>query len=415
MDTLLDADERAILESASQLLSAESPPSLARECEKDGRKHPAGLWSRIAAQGWCGLCLDEDVGGQGAPLNWMGLLLEAIGRHVSPLPLGTSTAASLIVSRFGNPAQREGLKRVAAGESILSYAVQEADGKWDLDSVRMTGRLDGDRLILNGSKCFVEGFEASDRVLVVFRPADGAMSGAVSLALIDSRAAGLGARPLVNTAKGDQSILDFREVSVPMSDLVGRWGEGRPIASRLMDVAAAFTASQMAGAAARATEMAVEYSRLRNAFGQPIGSFQALQHLAADMKIAVDGTELLVREALWRLQHDLPASLEVAQAKAFANQHCVSTCRSAQQIHGGIGFMMEFDLHLWYRRVVSWSLCAGTVSEHRKTIARLLLDAPGAVRLDDCHLPEHAGGQALQGEASPASPFHRHPIGDPAP
>ena len=125
---------------------------------------------------------------------------------------------------------------------------------------------------------------------------------------------------------------------------------------------------------------------VRIAFKQPIGSFQSIQHMAADMTIAVDGTALLAREALWRLDSDLPADLEVSQAKAFANQHCVSTCRSAQQIHGGMGFMMEFDLHLWYRRVVSWSLYAGTTFEHRRVVSHLLLDSPGQVRLDDCHI-----------------------------
>jgi alkylation response protein AidB-like acyl-CoA dehydrogenase len=397
MDTLLNEDERLILESANQLLSAESLPSLARACEKNELRYSPELWSRIAGQGWCGLCLDEDVGGQSAPLNWMGLLLESVGRHVAPVPLAASAAASLILSRYGSAAQREGLRRVANGDSIMSYALQEADGRWDLDSVRMSGRREGDDIVLSGTKCFVDGFRAADTLLVVFRCAEADGQSALSLALVSTKADGLHASPMVSTAKGDQSILDFHDVRLPAANLVGPWGKGRPIATRLMDIAAAFTASQMAGAAARATEMAVEYSKIRNAFLQPIGSFQSLQHLAADMKIAVDGVELLVREALWRLQNDLPASLEVAQAKAFANQHCVMTCRSAQQIHGGIGFMMEFDLHLWYRRVVSWSLCAGSVSEHRKTIARLLLDAPGRVRLDDCHLPESISDNAFHG------------------
>lgn len=394
MDTLLNEEERLILESANQLLSTECPPALARACEKDDRKYSPALWSRIAEQGWCGFCLDEDVGGQAASLNWMGLLLEAVGRHVAPVPLGVSAAASWIISRYGNSTQRDGLKQVAKGDSIMSYALQEADGKWDLDSVQMSGRRDGQDIVLNGSKCFVDGFQAANTLLVVFRCAEPENQGAFSLALVSTKAEGLHAKPLVNTAKGDQSTLDFKDVRVQAADLVGPWGQGQLIAARLMDIAAAFTASQMVGAAARATEMAVEYSKLRNAFLQPIGSFQALQHLAADMKIAGDGAELLVREALWRLQNDLPASLEVAQAKAFANQHCVMTCRSAQQIHGGIGFMMEFDLHLWYRRVVSWSLCAGTVSEHRKTIARLLLDTPGRVRLDDCHMSESISNNA---------------------
>ena len=141
--------------------------------------------------------------------------------------------------------------------------------------------------------------------------------------------------------------------------------------------------------------MSAKYSGDRFAFGQPIGSFQSLQHMVADMLIAVDGTELLAREAFWRIQNDLPAELEVSQAKAFANIHCVTTCRSAQQLHGGIGFMREFDLNLWYRRVVTWSLSCGSTYEHRRAVAQSLLDNPGHARLDDCHFDRsHAETQA---------------------
>jgi alkylation response protein AidB-like acyl-CoA dehydrogenase len=128
-------------------------------------------------------------------------------------------------------------------------------------------------------------------------------------------------------------------------------------------------------------EFAVEYAKQREAFGQPIGAFQAIQHLAADMLIAVDGAELLVREALWRLGEGLPASVEVSQAKAFASDKCVFVGRSAQQIHGGLGFMMECDLQLWYRRIVAFSLRCGSAREHRQRVAAALLDQPGKVRL----------------------------------
>jgi alkylation response protein AidB-like acyl-CoA dehydrogenase len=99
------------------------------------------------------------------------------------------------------------------------------------------------------------------------------------------------------------------------------------------------------------------------------------------MLIAVDGAQLLVHEALWRLDQGLPATVEVSQAKAFASDKCIFVARSAQQIHGGIGFMMEFDLQLWYRRIVAWSLRCGSVREHRRQVAAALLDQPGKVRL----------------------------------
>src|SRR5690606_12917580 len=132
--------------------------------------------------------------------------------------------------------------------------------------------------------------------------------------------------------------------------------DGATMVRFVLDQAAGLICAQMAGATRRDMEMAVEYSKVRHAFGHPIGSFQAIRHLEADVLIAVDGADLLTNQALWKLGTGLPASVEVLQAKSFCNERCMFVVRSSQQIHGGIGFTLEFDLHLWYRRVVSWGL-----------------------------------------------------------
>lgn len=382
MNTLLDEDEVMLKESAATLLGAESPASLVRSAEASDLKYSPELWRRVADLGWCGLCLPEEYDGQGAPLAWLGLLLEEVGRHIAPIPLATSSAAALTIARFGIGSQREILRSVASGESILSWAVQESGGAWNIDAVSMPGRVDGDDVVLDGTKLFVDGADAATHFLVAIRrqPDD-----AIGIALVDARAAGIASKRLVNMAKGDQATVSFRNVRIPRSQVIGGWSRGRDALTFLMQLAAVFSASLMAGAARRVTEMSAEYSNIRFAFGQPIGSFQSLQHMVADMLITVDAVELLSREALWRIDSGLPAEIEVAQAKSFGSQHCITVCRSAQQLHGGMGFMIEFDLNLWYRRVVSWSLCAGTAYEHRRIIASHLLDRPGHMRLDDCH------------------------------
>jgi alkylation response protein AidB-like acyl-CoA dehydrogenase len=137
----------------------------------------------------------------------------------------------------------------------------------------------------------------------------------------------------------------------------------------------------MIGATKKDAEMAIEYSKNRMAFGRPIGAFQSIQHLCADMTLWVDGAQLLTYEALWKIDQGLPAGVEVSQAKSFCNEKCEAVVRSSQVIHGGIGFMMEFDLHLWYRRVSAWTMRLGTSFEHRANVAQALLDQPGRVRL----------------------------------
>ncbi len=366
-----------IQETAREFFAAESTPALVRAAEKDPSQYSAALWKKIAGLGWLGISLPEDCGGQGLSLTYAGLLLEEAGRSIAPVPLHSTLVAALVLARHGSPEQRTLLRQVVRGELILSFAVQGPEGAWSPAAEGLTGRRDGDHVVLKGRRSFVDGFRASGRCLVLYQ----AEAGGVAAALVDTRAEGIRCVDYVTTAKDSQARVDFDSVRVPLADLVGVPGRGAALARDLCDYAAALMTSQLAGATRRDMEFAVEYAGQREAFGQPIGAFQAIQHLCADMLIAVDGAQLLVHEALWRLGQNLPATVEVSQAKAFASDKCIFVARSAQQIHGGIGFMMEFDLQLWYRRVVAWSLRCGSVREHRSQVAAALLDQPGKVRL----------------------------------
>ena len=198
---------------------------------------------------------------------------------------------------------------------------------------------------------------------------------------------GIGHTPLVTLAKDKQSKVEFNQVRVSKSNLVGELNQGWPIAQTMLDQATVLLCAQMVGAARKDIEMAIEYSKNRVAFGRPIGAFQSVQHMCADMTIWVDGAQLLTYEALWKMDQGLPASIEVSQAKAFCNDKCQAAVRSSQVLHGGMGFMMEFDLHLWYRRVTAWTMRLGTSFEHRARVSRALIDQPGKVWLGMDQIP----------------------------
>ena len=378
MDVLLSEDEVEVQQAAAAFLATEATPVLARQAERDPHRLSRELWGKVAELGWLGISLPESCGGQELPLSCLGLLFEEMGRRIAPVPMLGTMVCALVLARHGSPAQRALLQQVVAGELILTYAVQEPDCRWSLDAVALRGRIEGDSLVLSGEKSFVDNARSAGRCLVVFRLQDGAGMG---LALVDPNAAGIEAVDLITTAADAEATLRFADVRIPVSDMVGTPESGRAIAQEMMELAAAFTTALMVGAAGEATHRAVEYAKQRNAFGQPIGSFQAIQHMAADMTIGVDGAQLLVREAISRLGLGQPASVEVSQAKAFANEKCLMAVRMAQQIHGGMGFIAEFDQQLWYRRVASWSLRCGTTPEHRAQVAEALLDRQGRVRL----------------------------------
>lgn len=378
MDVLLTDDEVTIQGAAAAFLATEATAALARQSERDPGRFSPALWSKVAELGWLGISLPEAYGGQELPLSYLGLVFEEVGRRIAPLPLLGTMVTALVLARHGNPAQRALLKQVIAGDLMLTYAVQEPNCRWSVDAVALGGRIDGEYLVLSGQKAFVDNIHTAGKCLVVFRMLDGS---GVSLALIDPKTSGIEVTDLITTAGDAQGNMHFENVRVPIADMVGTPIAGHPIALELMNFAAMFTTALMVGAAGEASHRAVEYAKQRVAFGQPIGSFQAIQHMAADMTIGVDGAQLLVREAISKMAAGLTAGVEVSQAKAFANEKCLMAARMAQQIHGGIGFIAEFDQQLWYRRIVAWSLRCGTASEHRARVAAALLDRPGKVRL----------------------------------
>jgi len=379
MNVLPNEDERMIGNSARAMLDADCPPQLVREMEKDPLGYSPALWASAAELGWCGMCLPEAYGGAEMELVQLGIVLREVGRAVAPLPLLASSVAAITLARHADDALKSDiLPGVATGETILTFAFQENDARLHPDAVKLTARADGDGFVLNGAKMFVDSAASAHAVLVVARTGSG-----LSLFLVDLDAPGVTRTPLVTLAKDSQSALSFDDVRVPRARLVGPVDGGWPIASDMLDLATALLCAQMVGATRRDIEMAFEYAKLREAFGRPIGSFQALQHMCADMQIWTDGGEMLTFEALWKMDQGLPAWVEVSQAKAFCNERLLAAARHSQSIHGGIGFMMEFDLHLWYRRIAAWAMRLGTSFEHRARIAQALIDQPGNVRLGD--------------------------------
>lgn len=383
MDVLLDDEQQMVRDAARAFLEGECTTKLVRQIETDPAGYAPQLWRKAADLGWPGMCLPEQYGGSALPLVYLGLVLQEVGRAIAPLPLLSTVGAALAIADAGSDALRaEVLPAVVRGERILTWAISE-DAAWASPAaIRTTAVADGDSFVINGTKLFVDNFVAADQCLVACRTGDaaGGASG-LSLFLVDTHTPGIAQRPLVTTAKDQQSEVVFSDVRVPASRLVGTPGDGWPVIERMLDRACALLCTQMLGAARKDAELAIDYAKMREAFGQPIGAFQSVQHMCADMIIWIDGGELLTYEALWRMDEGLPYQVEVSQAKSFCNEKCEASVRNAQIIHGGIGFMMEFDLHLWFRRVSAWSMRLGTTYEHRARIARALLDEPGTVVL----------------------------------
>ena len=383
MDVLPSEEELMMKNLAREFLEAECSPMLAREMEKDEAGYSLELWNKMAELGWLGTSVPEAYGGQGLPLTYLGLILEEVGRSIAPVPFHSTVVPALTIAEHGSSAQKqEVLPRVSQGNIIMTWAFQEADPRLTPEAVQTQAVAEGDEFVITGTKMFVDNFNVAEKCLVACQTSQASGTGhGLSMFLVDTNAVGISQTALTTLAKDKQSKVDFNGVRVLKSALVGELDEGWPIASRMLDQATVLLCTQMVGAARKDIEMGIEYTKNRVAFGRPIGAFQSVQHMCADMTIWVDGAQLLTYEALWKMDNGLPSSVEVSQAKAFCNDKCQAAVRSSQVLHGGMGFMMEFDLHLWYRRVCAWSMRLGTSFEHRNRVASALLDQPGRVRL----------------------------------
>ena len=383
MNVLPSEEELMVKNAAREFLEAECPASLAREVEQDERGYSLELWEKMASLGWFGISLPEAYGGGGLPVSYLGLIIEECGRAIAPVPFHSTATAAMAVAKFGTEQQKEAiLPRVARGELIMTWAVQEQDPRLRADVLQCRGEVDGDSLVITGGKHFVDNFSAAELMVMAVRTGASSDDNAgITLAIVPTDTAGISETRLTTLAKDSQSKLNLDGVRVPVSNVIGEVNQGWPATQAMLDIGTALLCTQIVGAARKDAEMAIEYAKNRVAFGRPLAGFQSIQHLCADMLVWVDGAQLLTYEALWKIDQGLPYSVEVSQAKAFTNDKCQATVRSSQQIHGGIGFMMEFDLHLWYRRVTAWTMRLGTSFEHRSRVARALLDQPGKVRL----------------------------------
>ena len=383
MDVLPGEEEQMVKNLAREFLEAECPPSLAREMEKDNLGYPPELWKKISDLGWFGMSLPESYGGQGLPLSYLGLISEELGRVIAPVPFHSTMVAALTIAADGTDQQKQSiLPHVSSGDMILTWAFQELNPKLSPESIRTTATETDDGYIINGTKMFVDNYVSADKILVTCRtsPASESSDG-LSMFIIDTNLAGMVETPLVTIAKDKQSKVSFEGVKISKDDLVGELDQGWAIAVDMLDRGTALLCAQMVGAARKDIEIGIEYAKNRVAFGRPIGAFQSVQHMCADMTIWVDGAQMLTYEALWKMDEGIPASVDVSQAKAFCNDKCQAAVRSSQVLHGGMGFMMEFDLHLWYRRVCAWTMRLGTSFEHRARVSKALIEEPGRVRL----------------------------------
>ena len=369
MDLSLTPNQQNLKDDARRFFASECPTTLVRAMERDERGYPAELWERMAARGWLGLPFPSEYGGSGGSLTDLAVLLEEFGRALVPGPFFNSVVVvGLTVLDAGTDAQRaEILPRIADGSLIATAALLERDARYGGGVSTRAERQNGGYAV-SGDKMFVEYANSADAMLVPATLADD--GGGVALALVPARANGVSLTRLDSIARDPQFAVSFDSASA--SGVLGDADAGNRALDRTLERAAILHCAQSVGAAQRVLEMTVEYTKQRVQFDRAIATFQSVQHDCADMVIAIDSARLATYEAITRIEDSESSSKEIALAKTLTNHAYKWTTLTAQQIHGGIGFMEEYDLQLWTRRAKVAELKYGASSGYVETFAQTM-------------------------------------------
>ena len=351
-------EEQDMLRDAVSGLCADAADSV-RALEDDPKGYDEAFWQGLAAMGLTGLMTPEALGGSGMGLLDAVVVYEELGRSLVPSPhLASSVVAGGVLATAGSDAQQaDWLPAMAAGEAVLSVAWLEPDNSSGPSGVQMAAVPDGDGFVLSGPKRHVPYASSADRLVVLARTG-GAEGGAeaVDLFLVDPTAEGV-TLTLQPTVAGDtQYRVDLDRVRVEATDRIGPAGTGWATWSTVMADAIVLVAAQAVGAAEATHALTTQYAKERHQFDKPIGAFQSISHYLADGITAIDGARVLVHRAAWSRDEGRDVSTLAPMAKLFATQTCRDVTGVAIQVHGGMGFTVECDAQLYFRRAKSWQL-----------------------------------------------------------
>ncbi len=372
MELGLSESQQMLKNSAREFLERECPSSLVRAMEEDPSSYTPELWKKIAGLGWLGLPFPEEYGGLGLSYLDLVLLLEEMGRVLFPGAFFSSVLGGLSILIAGSSSQkREILPKIAHGDTIVTLALMEPSGDYGPAGIQATATRRGLSYVLNGTKLFIPDAQAADQLIVAARTRKASdHTDGITLFLVDAHAPGVEITPLITIAADRQTEVQFTNVHLPVSTVLGEVDTGWPVLSRIIDIATVGKCSEMLGGEDRVLEMTIEYVKERTQFGRPVGSFQAVQHHCANMATAVEGSRFVTYQAAWRLSEGLPATREVAIAKAWVNDAYRQVCALAHQCHGAIGFTREYDLQLYTRRAEAAEVSYGDADHYREVLAQ---------------------------------------------
>jgi len=375
MDFGFSEEQELLRKSAADFLAKECPMSYVRQMMEDDRGYSDELWNKMAELGWTGLIYPEEYGGAGLSIVDLVVVLEEMGKASVPGPFFSSTClGGLVILEAGNDAQKQKyLPDIAAGKTKATLAFLEENARWDEKGVNIKARKGKKNYSLSGVKLFVPDAHTADVIVCAVRTADG-----LSLFVVDRQQAGVNTR-LLKTMDQTRKLCEvtFDKVQVTPDAVLGAAGQASGPLRRIIDRSKVALCAEMCGGAQKVLDMTVEYAKIREQFGRPIGSFQAIQHKCANMLVQVESAKSATYYAAWAVSNNIPeAPLAAAMAKAYCSDAFRQVTAEGIQVHGGIGFTWEHDMHIYFKRAKGSEVTFGDATWNRELVAQYTLDVP---------------------------------------
>ncbi len=358
LDLQFSAEQEMLRETVRGVCATACPLDVVRQLEDDPVGYSPELWKQLAHLDLIGLQLPEEYGGSAMTALESVVLYEEFGRSLAPSPHFVSSILSGgALALGGDDDQKQAwLPRLVTGEAILTPAWLEPENGFGPKGVQVRAVPDGDGFTITGTKRHVAFARAATALVVLARSGDA--PGEVDLFVVDTGADGVTLTQQMSIASDTQYRVDLDGVRVTPADRIGAAGTGWSTWDAVMHDGIIMAAAQAVGGAQYAMDITVQYAKDRQQFDKPLGAFQALAHYLADGATTVDGAEVLVHEAAWARSEGRSVAKLAPMAKLYACQAFRDVTATAQQIFGGIGFTVEFDIQLYFRRAkqlqISW-------------------------------------------------------------
>ena len=375
MDFGFSEEQEMLRDAAKRFLADNCDTKFVRRMMADGSAHDPDFWQKLVGLGWPGLLIPEQYGGQAGTFLDMTVIAEEAGKALLPGPF--FTAAILGVPTFiegGSDAQKnEFLPKMAEGKFIATLAIAEAAGRFDAGGIELKATKRGKGYKLSGEKFFVPDAHVADAIVVAARTGRSKGEEGITLLCVPANEKGITVTQL-KTVDMTRRMCHVKFDNVAASEVIGAEGKGWGTLRRVLDIATAALSAEMVGTAQKALDISVDYAKTRVQFGKPIGSFQAVKHKCVDMMVAVENARSLTYYACWTVDERVPeAATAVPMAKAYASDMAKNVTSEAIQVHGGIGFTWEHDMHLYHRRALAGEANLGNAPIHREVVAKSLL------------------------------------------